>query len=103
MEFFKTLYSESSMKKLLAVQKHLQDNLGDFQDFEVQASSLKGFCKQMQAESTISIETIMAIGVLVENLINHQNQVRQEFATVFKTFSAKSHQQLFRSLFEPKK
>ncbi len=99
MEFFQSLYPPSEIKALIKVLKILQDNLGDFQDYEVQVSTLKQFSQQMLEEGQTPATTIMAMGVLVESLAERQHQTRQAFAARFDEFALQENQAHFKGLF----
>ena len=99
MEFFISLYPTSEIKALIKVLKNFQDNLGEHQDFEVQVNTLKQFSQQMMAEGSAPAETLMAMGILVEDLSKRQQQARDEFASRFKQFSLPENQKHFRALF----
>jgi CHAD domain-containing protein len=99
LEFFQSLYDAGSIKALIRALKELQENLGDFQDFEVQASSLRHFSEQMMEEGSVPAPTLMAMGVLAEGLITRQQCAREEFAERFAGFSADDVKSSFRELF----
>jgi CHAD domain-containing protein len=99
MEFFQSLYRAQDIKALIKVLKVLQDNLGDFQDFEVQVAKLKEFSHQMMQQAQAPAETFMAMGILVENLAQRQHQTRAEFAARFQQFARHENQQRFKVLF----
>ncbi len=99
MEFFQSLYPPAEIKQLIKTLKVLQNNLGDFQDFEVQASYLKWFGEQMLEAGNTPATSLMAMGILVERLLNRQQQVRTEFANRFVTFSRPKNQKQFKALF----
>ncbi|MEN8131348.1 MAG: CHAD domain-containing protein [Pseudomonadota bacterium] len=99
MEFFQSLYPPSDIKALIKVLKILQDNLGDFQDYEVQVATLKTFSQQMLKEGKTPAETLMAMGILVESITERQHQARREFAERFHRFSLPENQKHFRALF----
>jgi len=99
MEFFQSLYPSAKITALIGVLKSLQENLGDFQDFEVQATCLKSFSHQMIEEGEVPPETLMAMGVLVDGLENRQHQTREEFAKRFAKFALAKNQDRFHELF----
>lgn len=99
MEFFQSLYPPAEIKALIKVLKTLQDNLGEFQDYEVQITTLKNFSEQMLSDGRAPAGTLMAMGILVENLAIQQRQVRECFATRFDEFGSQDHQQHFKALF----
>ena len=99
MEFFQSLYPSSDIKELIRILKTLQDNLGDFQDYEVQVSTLKDFSHQMVAEGQVPPDTLLAMGILIDGLERRQQQAREEFSGRFAGFSQPHNQERFRKLF----
>ena len=99
MEFFQSLYPSGEIKELIRVLKTLQDNLGNFQDYEVQVITLKIFSHQMVAEGTVPPDTLLAMGMLIDGLERRQHQAREEFAGRFAGFSQQKNQDRFRKLF----
>ena len=99
MEFFQSLFPAEKIKALIRTLKTLQDNLGDFQDYEVQVTTLKKFSHQMVAEGKVSPDTLLAMGMLIDGLERRQHQARNEFATRFNNFAMKENRSHFRKLF----
>jgi CHAD domain-containing protein len=99
MEFFQSIYPPEEIKALIKVLKILQDNLGDFQDYEVQVATLKTFSQQMMDEGKTPAQTLMAMGILVESISKRQYQAREEFAERFHRFSLPENQDHYRALF----
>ena len=99
MEFFASLYPSGNIKGLIQTLKILQDNLGDFQDYEVQVSTLKTFSHQMVTEDTAPPDTLLAMGMLIDGLERRQHQAREAFAGRYAGFSQQKNQQRFRKLF----
>nr|WP_305910097.1 CHAD domain-containing protein [Methylomarinum sp. Ch1-1]MDP4523050.1 CHAD domain-containing protein [Methylomarinum sp. Ch1-1] len=101
MEFFQSLYPEKKIKRQIKALKELQDILGDFQDYQVQESTLKRFANEMMAEQT-SADTLIAMGVLVQNLRQQRLRARQAFAGCFDKFKRPENQASFQALFSGK-
>jgi len=101
MEFFQSLFPEPEIKPVIRSLKQLQENLGDFQDLEVQSDSLKSFSRDMMAEGKTPAETFVAMGVLVDGLLRRQREARAAFAACFAAFSAKPNQAACKALFAP--
>jgi CHAD domain-containing protein len=99
MEFFQSLYPEEEIRELIRALKTLQDNLGDFQDYEVQVTSLKHFGQQMVDEDGVPAGTLLAMGMLIDGLEQRQHQAREEFAGRFANFSLPKNRDRFRKLF----
>ena len=99
MEFFQNLFPADRIKALIKVLKTLQDNLGNFQDYEVQVMALKHFSHQMVAENHPSPDTLLAMGMLIEGLERRQHLAREEFEDCFAGFALPENQEHFRELF----
>ena len=78
--------------------KVILDNLGEFQDLEVQAHSLEKFGEQMLKEGA-PVSALMAMGILVGKLFERQQQARSEFVDLFIEFSGESNRVAFQQLF----
>jgi CHAD domain-containing protein len=102
MEFFRNLYESKEIKGLIKVLRRLQDNLGDFNDCEIQQLKLKEFARSMMDRGGFSPETFMALGCLVERLEMSQAEEVGRFEECFRDFSRPENQERFRSLFSPK-
>ena len=103
LEFFRSLYDPVAMKRLIDELKRLQDNLGDFNDLEVQQAKLKEFGNAMLEEGDAPFETYLAMGRLVEVLEELQESERRAFHSRFDRFAAPKNEQRFRRLFKPAK
>jgi CHAD domain-containing protein len=98
MEFFQSLYPKPEIRELIKEMKLLLDNLGLFQDLQVQAEALESFGEQMMKEGAPS-RALMAMGILVGKLLERQARAREEFADLFTNFSSESNRQAFQKLF----
>ena len=99
MEFFQSLYPRKRIRGLVRVVKVLLDNLGSFQDLEVQADKLRALGRQMMDEGKAPAETLLAMGMLVDGLLRRQGEVRGEFAQTFAEFAEAENQREFKALF----
>ncbi len=100
MEFFQSLYPKDRIKRLIKILKGLQDNLGDHQDLEVQEQTLKAFSREMMESRSVPSETLLAMGLLVQDLDRRRRRARGEFADRFADFASADHQASFRALFD---
>ncbi|QYZ67050.1 MAG: hypothetical protein OI74_15595 [Gammaproteobacteria bacterium (ex Lamellibrachia satsuma)] len=98
MEFFQSLYPKRDIRKVIKAMKILLDNLGDFQDLQVQAESLEDFGEQMLKEGS-GARPVIAMGILVGDLLAKQQQARAEFEALFTDFAAQENRDTFRKLF----
>jgi CHAD domain-containing protein len=87
LEFFGDLFPAEEVKPMIKALKALQDVLGRFQDFEVQADTLRALTTDVAAEPGGN-EGLLAMGVLIDRLSRAQHQARAEFAAQFADFSA---------------
>ncbi len=101
MEFFQSLYPKPEIRALIKEMKTLLDNLGEFQDLQVQAESLEQFGQQMMKEGAPA-SALMAMGILVGGLFERQAKAREEFADLFAAFSSAENRQAFQKLFGSK-
>ncbi len=102
LEFFQSLYPRKQIRPLIKAQKVLLDNLGDFQDLEVQANKLRDYAHQMIKEEEVPADTLLAMGMLVDSLIKRQQEAREEFSTRFNAFAEREIRATFQSLFATK-
>ena len=98
MEFFRGLYPARRITRLIKALKQLQDNLGDFNDYEVQQGSLREFADDMVAQQAPAA-TLLAMGRLVEHLEKGQARERHRFGKRFTEFAREENQLLARDLF----
>jgi CHAD domain-containing protein len=103
MEFFRHLYPEKKIGRLIKSLKQLLENLGNFQDLEVQADKIRGYARQMVEEGETPHDTLLAMGMLVDGLLTRQQQARNEFSDRFAKFAQPDNQKDFQSLFDRKK
>lgn len=100
LEFFRSLYPGKQVSALIDSLKSLQDNLGDFNDLEVQQEALKSYAKTMLVEKLGTVDSLMAMGRLVERLEQGQVEERQAFHQRFEEFSSRENRRLFKKLFK---
>jgi len=84
LEFFASLYPPEVGKPFVKTLKGLQDQLGRFQDREVQANALRELAPALKD----SPHTVMAMGVLVERFMQEEIAARAEFAERFEAFAS---------------
>lgn len=100
-EFFRSLFDAATIGKIIKALKQLQDNLGDFNDYEVQQRALVRFAYRMVDEDLATVEGLMAMGRLVEHLEEGQAKERELFHERFSQFSRPANAKRFRELFKP--
>ncbi|UOA07032.1 CHAD domain-containing protein [Methylobacter sp. S3L5C] len=97
MEFFQSLYHENQIKQFIKNLKGLQEVLGDFQDYAVQENTLKLFSEEMLSNN-IHANTLLAMGVLIQNLDTLRCNARKDFSSKFLTFRHEENHSAFKSL-----
>jgi CHAD domain-containing protein len=100
LEFFLSLYPPKQARTLVKVIKVLLDNLGNFQDLEVQAHSLRDLAEQVVEEDSVGPDTLLAMGALICCLTERQQYARDDFARIFAGFDTREHRQQFKTLFK---
>jgi len=102
-EFFQSLYPADDIKSLLKPLKRLLDNLGQFQDLEVQAHKLHELAAGILAEDRSALPTVLAVGALIGDLLHRQDGARRTFQTCFASLDTDKKGKLARHLFKPAK
>lgn len=100
LEFFRSLYPEDAVSGCIDILKDLQDNLGAFNDLVVQIAALESFAEQMALEKDASPRTLMAMGILIQILLEKKLQVGSEFKSRFSKFDRARNRELFQKLFK---
>lgn len=100
LDLFASLYDTKEIRRLLRALKKLQDNLGDFNDCEVQQDALQSFATEMAAEGKTPVETFLAMGRLEDRLQIGQETERQRFSRRFARFASADNRRRIRRLFK---
>ena len=77
----------------------LQDNLGDFNDLQVQVAALHTFADEMMETGVGPPATLMAMGQLMGQLEAEQVLERRAFHKRFRAFARKENRRRFEELF----
>jgi CHAD domain-containing protein len=97
LELFGSLFPPSTLGPVLKDLKQLQDNLGEFQDTEVQRHALRGFGEELVANGA-PVGTILTLAQLVDRLVKRQHQARDAFTERFARFSSAASRKHLESL-----
>ncbi|MBE2317615.1 CHAD domain-containing protein [Solirubrobacter sp. CPCC 204708] len=95
LEFFASLYPPEIVKPFVKTLKGLQDQLGRFQDREVQANALRDLAPAVKGHPF----TLMAMGVLIERFMQEEIAARAEFADRFAVFASKAQRDVVKEHF----
>ena len=101
MEFFQSLYPSGEIRASIKELKQLQDNLGDFQDLDVQIASMRRFAMEMRRRGEYTAAAQQAMDALMKTLEQRMHQARGEFETRFGRFASEENRDHFRQLFHP--
>lgn len=99
LEFCAELYPPKPLRRLIRQLRALQDNLGAVQDLAVQSRTLAVFAAELRAAAETPTRTVLAMGMLIQDLERRQEAERENFAKHFHRFTRKRNRRLFRNLF----
>ncbi len=97
--FFQSLYPPEALAPPVEELRRLQDNLGDFNDIQVQVRALRGFAEEMMTRKLAGPETFLAMGRLVGQLETRQLLERRAFNLRFRSFARPKNRRHFKALF----
>lgn len=100
MELFIYLYPTTPIRVLIGELKIVQNNLGDFNDLEVQALMLRGLKTELHAEGELPTGVADCVDQLIALVLEKQRKKRFAFADCFKRFSSDTNHTLFQKLFK---
>jgi CHAD domain-containing protein len=98
LEFFACLYPEATIGRLVRELKRLQNNLGGFNDIEVQRSLLADFDRKLLAAGDARAEALPAMGRLAAAMEQRQQEYRHALGDSFGSFSGDDSRRLYRTL-----
>jgi CHAD domain-containing protein len=98
LEANRSLFTKREMKPLVAQLKDLQDNLGTFQDCEVQAGSLRRFAELLDQRPDPTAPAVLAMGLLSNQLVERRHAARAEFHDTFARFDRRTNRKRYRRL-----
>ncbi|MCH9675681.1 MAG: CHAD domain-containing protein [Gammaproteobacteria bacterium] len=96
LEFFRSLYPSDDVEAFIANLKKLQDELGDFNDLDVQQDTLQGHAGAMFDKGIGTPELFLELGRATERLAQRQVGVRKRVNGACKAFATKSSRKAFR-------
>jgi CHAD domain-containing protein len=100
LEANRSLYTARDMKPLVAELKDLQDNLGAFQDCDVQAGSLRRFAELLEQRPGPTAPAVLAMGLLMNQLAQRRDEARAGFHDTFAHFDRRTNRRRYRRLVE---
>jgi CHAD domain-containing protein len=97
-ECFQSLYPEDEITSVIRELKALQDNLGEFQDCQVQADALRSMAADLFESRAAPATTLMAMGRLADDLGERERRARDEFDSRFERFSSSANRKRLAAL-----
>ena len=98
-QFFANLFPPRKINTLVEQLKKVQDMLGSYNDLSIQVRYLIEVAKDLPANLSQLIKTLVAMGSLIGKLETKRQTVKESFAATFTLFSSSQNQKLFRDLF----
>jgi CHAD domain-containing protein len=98
LEFFSSLFAVEVVRPMVRTLKSLQDTLGRFHDYEVQADALHSLPDEVAARDD-GPAALLAMGQLLDRLEREQRAARSEFAARFADFAARPQRRRVRETF----
>ena len=80
LEFFRSLFAADRANAFIRSLKRLQDDLGDYNDLEVQQNELQDTARELLAAGGADASTLLAAGRLVDRLESRQAAARRRLA-----------------------
>lgn len=99
-EFFRGVYADEKIQQLLDNLKNLQNNLGEFQDLEMQQYFPCEFIASMAEQSDIRARTCISMQMLNNKLKQCGLKVRNKFTLRFSKFNSAENHRIYRKLFK---
>jgi CHAD domain-containing protein len=91
LEFFAEIFSADDVTVLVKALKQLQDNLGRFNDLEVQATTVRQYAQELAAEGKLEGATVQALIDLLAALESARREERERFAECFGRFDTRKN------------
>jgi len=98
-ECFQSLFPADQIGAVIRKMKQLQENLGEFQDLDVQIDALMGFAEQLDIDREHTPHNLLAMGAILGKLEHRKCEVRAEFKDRFAAFSSSENRDRFNNLF----
>ncbi|MGB0720842.1 MAG: CHAD domain-containing protein [Gammaproteobacteria bacterium] len=100
LEAFRGLYPPAQINGLIKALKRLQEVLGDFQDREVQYTTIHRYEDEMRSAGVLTSRTEKAMERLAEGFHHEQGEIRKDFYARFEAFASEDNARRFQGLFK---
>ncbi|MGV6816692.1 MAG: CHAD domain-containing protein [Thiotrichales bacterium] len=86
LEAFEPLFPKKRLQKPLKRLKSLQNALGAYQDSQIQITSLIALGRELRHDPSARAETLMALGIISDRLLNRQARIRKQLLPLIQRF-----------------
>ncbi|MCY4350955.1 MAG: CHAD domain-containing protein [Thiotrichales bacterium] len=93
LEFFRDVHRAKPVERTIARLKYLQDNLGAYQDVQIQRTVLEEF--REHAQTSLDAAAVAAVDARCAALAERERRTRTEFAARFASYDSKRAHQAF--------
>ena len=101
LEFFRDVHRAKAVERTIARLKRLQDNLGTYQDVQVQRAVLEAF--REHARASLDTAAVDAIDAQCAALTERERRTRAEFAARFASYDSRRAHKAFRAALRRKR
>jgi CHAD domain-containing protein len=98
LEFFRGLYDQRPTTRFVRSLKDLQNNLGRLNDVHVQQEALRDDAQQISFLGPVRVNTMLAVGMLLQLLDKDRLRARRQFGKLFSRFARRDNRELFERL-----
>jgi len=98
LECFQSLYPPAELRPAVRELKALQDNLGEYQDCQVQEATLRAMADDLLASRRAPASALMAMGRLADDLRRREAVARTDFDGRFARFASPENRRRFAAL-----
>lgn len=99
LECFGNLLPSDKQRAFVRRLKAFQDILGEHQDAAVHVEELRELARELQTKD-VPVETVLAIGQLIEQLDQRRKAAREAFAKGFTSYDSKENRQVLNNMLE---
>jgi CHAD domain-containing protein len=99
--FFRSLYPEEEMERLLLPLKELQDTLGTFNDLVIHRKEMAEYATLLGDQRGVRKKTLRAMARLTKEMTVRQEAELESFSLRFASFTSPGSQAIYRRLFAP--
>lgn len=101
LECFGSLFPSKARKAFVGRMKALQDDLGAYQDLEVQVTELRELAHRLHGRPRTDTATLLATGRLIDHLEQARARARDEFVERFADYDSDANRRALAALLAP--